>query len=108
MGKVKVDELTGFSQPLAPQLLVESDEEAVDVAALRGSITRFGTAMSIIDSILAKTRGTRAVNLTIFAACPVSIMSEAKRPRCQPDELDARLPRKSEQSSWSISKRRCD
>jgi hypothetical protein len=66
MGRVNVAELTGFSQPLAPQLLVESAEDDV-VDALRSSRTRSGTATFIIDSILPITCGTRAVNLTIFA-----------------------------------------
>jgi hypothetical protein len=78
MGMVKVDVLTGFSQLLAPQLLVvESAEEDVVVDALRGSITRSGTAMFIIDSILPKICGARAVNLTIFAGCSFSIMTDA-------------------------------
>jgi len=67
MGRVKVELLTGFSQALSPQLVE-------DVAAARASTTRFGTAMSIIDSVLSITCGVRAVNLTIF---PVSILAEA-------------------------------
>jgi hypothetical protein len=70
MGMVKVDELTGFSQALAPQLLVESVEEDVVDAAWRGSITRFGTAMFIIASILPTTCGA----LTIFAARSSSML----------------------------------
>jgi hypothetical protein len=56
MGSVKVDELTGFWHTaellFAAQVLEESDDEAVVVAALRGSTTRSGTAMFIIDSIM--------------------------------------------------------
>jgi hypothetical protein len=82
MGKVKVDEVTGFSQALSPQLLVDSEEDVV-VDAERGSTTRFGTAMFIIDSILPTTCGTRA--LTIFAGCSSSMLVGGKRPRCQAD-----------------------
>jgi len=75
IGRVKVDELTGCSQALAPQLLVESVEDDV-VVAVRASITRSGTAMFIIVSILPTICGARAVNLTIFAS-PFSILAEA-------------------------------
>lgn len=50
MGSVKVESPTGFSQALAPQLLVASDDEEVESA--RASSTRSGTAMLSIDSIL--------------------------------------------------------
>jgi hypothetical protein len=65
IGKVKVVLLTGFSQALSPQLVV---------AAARASMTRSGTAMFVIDSILPITCGARAVNLTIFSG---SILAEA-------------------------------
>jgi len=77
MGRVKVDELTGFSQLLAPQVLVVESAEEVVVDALRGSITRSGTAMFIIVLVLPKIWGARAVNLTIFVGCSFSIMAEA-------------------------------
>ena len=76
MGIVKVDELTGFSHApellSAAQVLEESDEEAVDVAALRASTTRFGTAIFMIDSITptcsvsAIASAVRGPSLTIF------------------------------------------
>jgi hypothetical protein len=65
IGKVKVVLLTGFSQALSPQLVV---------AAARASMTRSGTAMFVLDSILPITCGVRAVNLTIFSG---SILAEA-------------------------------
>lgn len=52
---MNVEELTGFWQAAellpAAQVLEEPEDELV-VAALRGSTTRFGTAILIIDSIL--------------------------------------------------------
>ena len=84
MGIVKVDELTGFSHDpeslLAAQVLEESDDEAVDVAVLRGSTTRFGTAIFMIDSITptcsvcAIGTAVRAPSLTIFV-CRYSILA---------------------------------
>jgi hypothetical protein len=71
MGKVKVVELTDFSQALTPQLPVDPAEDEVEVAAWRGSTTRFGTAILIIDSILPITCGA----LTIFAAGSSSMLA---------------------------------
>ncbi len=75
MGIVKVVELTGFSQALEPQLLVEPVEEVVVVAS-RASMTRSGTAICIIVFILPTTCGARAAILTIFAT-PFSMLAEA-------------------------------
>jgi len=50
IGTVNEEELTGFSQAFAPHELVDSDED--DVSVLRASITRFGTAIFGIDSIV--------------------------------------------------------
>lgn len=84
IGNEKVEELVGFSQTpellSAAQVLPESDDELVDVA-LRGSTTRFGTAILIIDSILpiifVAGVATRGPNLTISAACRLSMFGEA-------------------------------
>lgn len=51
---MKVALLVGFSQGLAPQLPVAAD---VEVESARGSTTRSGTAMFIIDSILPMASG---------------------------------------------------
>jgi hypothetical protein len=67
--------LIGFSQAaellFAAQVLEESEDELVVVAALRGSTTRFGTAILIMDSILPiifdSAAATRGPNLTISA-----------------------------------------
>jgi len=75
---VNVEELIPFSQALAPQVDVLVEEEDVDVAALRASTTRSGTAMSTVAAILPIICGTRASDLMIFAACGLSIMAEAR------------------------------
>jgi hypothetical protein len=84
MGSVKVDEVTGFSHALAPQLLVAVAEEEVVVAACRGSMARSGRATFAIDSILLRTCGTRGPNLIIFAASPFSMLAEASRRAAKP------------------------
>jgi hypothetical protein len=84
IGNVNVEELVGFSHTpellFAAQVLPESDDELVEVA-LRGSTTRFGTAILIIDSILPiifdAGVGTRGPNPTISAAGRLSIFGEA-------------------------------
>jgi hypothetical protein len=50
IGIVYEEELTDFSQAFAPHELVDSDDDVVSV--LRASITRFGTAIFAIDSIV--------------------------------------------------------
>ena len=84
MGRVKVDEVTGFSHALGPQLLVASADEDVVVAAERGSMARSGMAMFAIDSILPTFCGTRAINLTISTASPFSMLAEASRRAAKP------------------------
>ena len=85
MGNVNVEELVGFSHTAellsGAHVLPESDDELVVVAALRGSTTRFGTAILIIDSILPiifdSAAAIRGPNLTIPAACRLSMFGEA-------------------------------
>jgi hypothetical protein len=85
MGSVNVEELVDFSHGpellSAAQVLPESDDELVDVA-LRGSTTRFGTAILIIDSILpiifVAGVATRGPNLTISSACRLSMVGRGK------------------------------
>lgn len=64
MGKVYVELVMGFSHAFAPQLLAAS----VEVGSARGSTTRSGTAMFMIDSILpiASGVGILGPNLAIF------------------------------------------
>jgi hypothetical protein len=84
IGNVNVDELVGFSHAaellLGAQVLPPSTDELVVVAALRGSTTRVGTAILIIDSILPtisdSAAASRGPNLTIFAACRTSMFGE--------------------------------
>lgn len=84
MGNVNVELLTGFWQRLellpGAQVLPPSDDEVV-VAALRGSTTRSGIAILIIDSIFpiifdsaAAIRGPR---LRIPAACRLYMFGAA-------------------------------
>lgn len=84
IGRVNVELLVGFSH--APELLSdaqvlpESDDELVDVA-LRGSTTRFGTAILSIESIrpIIFVAGvtTRGPSLIISAACILFMFGEA-------------------------------
>ena len=84
MGNVNVEELVGFSHTaellLAEHVLPESDDELVVVAALRGSTTRFGTAILIIDSILPiifdSAAAIRGPNLKIPAASGLSMFGK--------------------------------
>ena len=81
MGNVNVELLTGFSQRLesefALQEVAEAVEEEVVVESCRGSTTRFGTAIFMIDSILpsGSVTGIRGPNMTGCAARRLSILS---------------------------------
>ncbi len=79
---MNVELLTGFSHAFAPQLLVESAEEDVDVVESRSSIVRLGTAVFIIEVILsiASPIGIRRPSLTISPICAFSIIKDASKP----------------------------
>jgi hypothetical protein len=85
-----VDWLTGFSHLLAPQLLVSSADEEVEVVvdSARTSITRSGTAILIIvPSIapIARPTGIRDPSLTIFATSRSSITTRYRTQRRKVD-----------------------